>query len=200
MPQARLTTHCSQRLKERMTLLQEELCRILNDDLVVLVGQESGTNRIHKLFYSIYDETFYVAVQDELTGGVITILPPEQSRWRIAPEAYSRAKSLICDSVESATAIIPQSEKPVEANPLPTLLKFTVLMDQGRKIARFKVRDRDHISCLLDLESDPAERMELFEKLLFEKIKCDRDLLFYAAACYQVGCGKSDPLIPYPIN
>jgi len=184
-----------------MSLLQEELCRILNDDLVVLVGQESGTSKIHKLFYSIYDETFYVAVQDELTGGVITILPPEQSRWRIAAEAYKQARALVCDSAESKTATISQSEKPAEANPFSTFLRFIVLMDQGRKIARFKVRDRDYIGCLLDLESDPKERMKLFERMLFEKIGFYGDLGSYVTAYYQVvGSGKSGPQIPYPIS
>lgn len=201
MVQARLTTHCSQRLKERMSLIQEELCRILNDDLVVLVGQESGTHRIHKLFYSIYDKTYYVAVQDEETGGVITILPPEQSRWRIAPDAYSQAKALICGEkkVPAEVALVSQS-KHDGLKPQPSIVKFTVYLKRGRKIVRFKVGDYDILKRLFDFDCDPKERIALIGKLLFENVAHNRDWLINASVYYQLGCSESSSRIPYPID
>ncbi|MFA5020618.1 MAG: hypothetical protein WC517_00975 [Patescibacteria group bacterium] len=96
MAAARLTHHARDQLEARSELSQEELLLILDQDLVVLIGQEPGTTHYHKVFYSRPDGNYFVVIQDNENGDVITILPPDyHNRWKISPETFVAARRLI---------------------------------------------------------------------------------------------------------
>jgi len=96
MAAARLTHHARDQLARRSNLAEGELLLILDQDLVVLIGQEPNTARYHKVFYSRPDNNYLVAIQDNETGDVITILPPDyHNKWEIPPEVFFAAKRLI---------------------------------------------------------------------------------------------------------
>jgi hypothetical protein len=69
----------------------------LDQKLALNTGRTPGFNRNHLLFYSAPDHDFYVAIQDGLTGTVVTVLPlayHANLAWNISPEDCERAKEL----------------------------------------------------------------------------------------------------------
>lgn len=66
------------RLAEKSSLAFLDLAKILDCNMYVNIGREPGFNREHKLFYSIQEASYYVAIQNIHTGGVITVLPPSR--------------------------------------------------------------------------------------------------------------------------
>ncbi len=92
------THHAWSRVLDRLSLTPAELSRILDRDLAVDIGYEEGTRRIHRLFYSVPDQTCFVAIQDEKNGAVITVLPldfHENIAWRVAEAAQEEARRLM---------------------------------------------------------------------------------------------------------
>lgn len=94
---AHFTRHAFERIAERTTLTCEELARILDRKLTINTGSKPGLNKVHLLFYSVCDDDFFVAIQDELTGTVITVLPLDYHAnlaWDIPEEYCAQAKAL----------------------------------------------------------------------------------------------------------
>lgn len=86
IPKARFTRHGHIRVvgsedeERRLELSQEEVAKILDGDLAIPVGTDRG--RIHRAFYSPADDDCFIAVQDRVTGDVVTILPfSHHGRW-----------------------------------------------------------------------------------------------------------------------
>jgi len=89
--------HAFERVTQRTKLSCEEISRILDLKLALNTGRKPGLNRSHLLFYSHEDNDFFVAIQDDLTGTVVTILPLDYHAnlaWSISPEECSKAKEL----------------------------------------------------------------------------------------------------------
>jgi len=92
------TYHAFSRVKDRLSLSLFELANILNYDLAVDIGAESGTNRVHRLFYSCPDNACFVAIQDSKNGVVVTVLPidyHENISWSISQDSQIQAKNLL---------------------------------------------------------------------------------------------------------
>jgi TATA-box binding protein (TBP) (component of TFIID and TFIIIB) len=92
------THHAFSRVLDRLSLSLFELANILNYDLAVDIGTESGTNRIHRLFYSCPDHACFVAIQDSKSGVVVTVLPidyHENISWSISQDSQIQAKNLL---------------------------------------------------------------------------------------------------------
>jgi len=91
----KLTDHASRRLENRTSMSDEEIRRILDGGLYVLLG---GDHRkkfcAHKLFYSISDGSWFTAVQDERNRKVITICPADNNS-EISPEALGQAREIM---------------------------------------------------------------------------------------------------------
>ena len=86
-----LSKHARLRLNERSNLLESQLINMLNTDSFINLGCEIGFYRQHCLLFSIIDGQYYVAVQDENSGKVITFLLLEyhlQLSWKL-DKAYS---------------------------------------------------------------------------------------------------------------
>ena len=69
------TTHASQRVDERLHITTKEIAEILDSGTCTPIGLEHRSKRMHILFYSNDDDECFVAVRDELTKEVVTILP-----------------------------------------------------------------------------------------------------------------------------
>lgn len=89
--------HAFERIAQRTKLRCEEIAHILDRKLALNTGRTPGFNRNHLLFYSVPDDDFYVAIQDGLTGTVVTVLPLNYHAnlaWHISQEDCVRAKEL----------------------------------------------------------------------------------------------------------
>ena len=83
---------------QRTRLSCEDIARILDRGLAVNTGRVPGFNRNHLLFYSAPDDNFFVPIQDELTGTVVTILPldyQETLAWKVSKEDCAKARELV---------------------------------------------------------------------------------------------------------
>lgn len=72
-----LTYHAKERVAERTKMDEDEVLAILGSHQHIVVGIEPFTDKVHKLYYSIVDESHFVAVQNNSTGEVVTVLPIE---------------------------------------------------------------------------------------------------------------------------
>jgi hypothetical protein len=76
----------------------EDVADLLDFDLAVKIGEEKGTDRIHRLFYSHDDRQCFVAIQDDKTKMLITILPVDYYQTiaaRISRSALKKAETLV---------------------------------------------------------------------------------------------------------
>lgn len=80
------TDHALERLSERSKLTPDELRSILDENLTIQLGKEEGTNRSAKLIFSIVDKKFFVVIQDDNSGYVVTLLPIDY--WHNLTEKY----------------------------------------------------------------------------------------------------------------
>ena len=92
--QSKISSHASQRIFERSLLSEEQIREIIDSDRAILVAQEDHGRKIHKLFWSTIDLSWYVAVQDVNNGGVITLLPPNASYFAMDDNALGQARLL----------------------------------------------------------------------------------------------------------
>jgi len=86
--------HALMRIDQRTRLNYFDIAEILDHDLAIDTGTELVFDRKHWLFYSEMDDSCFVAVQDSLTGLVITVLPidyHEVLAWKIKEELYRQA-------------------------------------------------------------------------------------------------------------
>jgi len=91
-----LSKHALRRLTERTTITENKLVDILDLGYVYTIGIEPVFEKIHWLFYSINDDTCFVAIRDEFTGEVVTILPIEYHNniaWKVTDRDIDVAKN-----------------------------------------------------------------------------------------------------------
>ena len=92
-----LSKHAFQRISERVRLSSEEVVLMLDAKITVNTGRKPGFNRDHLLLYSELDNDFFVAIQDCLTGTVVTILPLDYHAnlaWKVTQQQCEVAKKL----------------------------------------------------------------------------------------------------------
>ena len=75
MQPAKLTFHAAQRLNQRCTLRPNQFKTMLDRGATVQLSQQRGGRLVHRLFYSIQDAAWFVAVQDDNDGDILTTLP-----------------------------------------------------------------------------------------------------------------------------
>ena len=95
---ANFSRHAFKRVAQRTSLSCDEIAAILDRGLVVNTGQRPGFNRVHLVFYSYLDNDYFVAIQDVVTGTVITILPldyHETLAWGISAADCERAREIL---------------------------------------------------------------------------------------------------------
>ena len=108
------SSHAAKRIAQRTSMDSIELMSLIDNGACVNIGQHAGSYRRHLLFFSPKDTFFYVAIQDERNGEIITVLPPEYHRnlaWKISTEQCQMAKK----SYESYTEAIEASQSRKDA-------------------------------------------------------------------------------------
>jgi hypothetical protein len=98
MKKAVLTHHAHEKIEERLLMSAETLCELLDEDIVVVTGEETSSNRHHKVFYSPLNKMCFVAIQDHKTGHIITVLPidyHQNKAWVISYDAQRMAKEMM---------------------------------------------------------------------------------------------------------
>ena len=116
----------------------DELTALLDWDLAVKIGEEKRTNRIHRLFYSPDDQQCFVAIQDEKTQTIVTILPVDyyQTLAAVIPQMLmEEAQRLVsCHAnVKSRESVSPAGD-PAVAPSVPGSFKISgTFMNLDRK-------------------------------------------------------------------
>lgn len=127
MSETTFTGHASRRVDERLRLSNEEVKQLLDQDKCVPLGGDGASNRvIHKLFYSEADSYWFVALQDERTGSVVTVLPIDFHRWRISGDALSIARARVCGDVRMVVPLPRYSDEMLVS--FDWKLKFSVVV------------------------------------------------------------------------
>jgi|SRR5690554_107534 len=101
-----LTRHALCRLEERTKIGSDRLRKLLDKGSYINLGVEAVFDRRHCLFYSMPDNECFVAIQDTMTGEVITVLPLDYHEnlsfkidkklyYKIDKEYVRRAKALV---------------------------------------------------------------------------------------------------------
>jgi len=141
----KFTLHAFIRVHDRLRLPPTEIADILDSNRCVPIGRDG--HRVHRLFYSEPDDYYFVAVQDERNGEVVTILPIDyHNRWKVSHEPLERAKQLmvggdsedILKSENAFTAWITEAkekwEKPeaVPQKPKPSVFVFSAIIESER--------------------------------------------------------------------
>jgi len=132
---ANLSHHAFARVTNRLSMSPEILMAVINHDLAINIGQESKSNRVHKLFYSHRDQMCFVAIQDIKTGTIITLLPIDYHNniaWIVSLESQNQAKRLMIQGHNLSVSDVPQVTK--ETPNLALVFKISAKMtdDYGR--------------------------------------------------------------------
>ena len=107
---AHFSRHALKRIKQRTGVNYFSIADILDGRMAVDIGQEPVFGRRHWLFYSEPDDCCFVAIQDSMSGLVITVLPLEYHAnlaWKISLDDCQKAKTLATScagSVASSSA------------------------------------------------------------------------------------------------
>ena len=72
--------HAKYKIVQRTTLPDHVVKNLLDVNACVNLGEDPVFNKKYLLFYSKYDDDFFVAVQDSFIGTVITILPTNHNK------------------------------------------------------------------------------------------------------------------------
>lgn len=112
-----LSSHAVERLRQRTQMTPDEMNHLLDHNGYFKLGSHAGFYRIHLLFYSPKDDNFFVAIQDERMGKVVTILPinyHDKLAWRITPEECEQAKQKFeaYDQARKATPSVKNTQPP----------------------------------------------------------------------------------------
>ena len=84
MNHAALTFHATQRIAQRSSLKAEHVRRMMADGATLVVSIDKAGKFSKHLFYSSLDDAWYVAVQCTQNWGVLTVMPLEYQKCRIA--------------------------------------------------------------------------------------------------------------------
>ena len=87
--------HAFDRVSERLQMSPQEVADLLDQERYVLIGIEDGSSVAHKLIYSVLDNSWFVVIQDDVCGHVITILPAAfEKRMEVSADAIRQARLL----------------------------------------------------------------------------------------------------------
>ena len=86
-----MTYHAKCRLYQRTNITDDVLRKLLDRNAYISLGMETVFDREHCLFYSQPDNECFVAVQDSMTGEVVTVLPLDYHKtlsWKVDKKFY----------------------------------------------------------------------------------------------------------------
>lgn len=151
--------HAFERVNQRTKLKCTEIAWILDRGYFVNTGRKPGCFREHLLFYSIPDDDYFVALRDEVTGSVITILPLQYHAnlaWVISEAQCDQAKKLV-------VSIPPESIQTREEVPPAVVVISCHFIDENGN-------QKSKILCKKD---SAAYKFDLNRVIADEEIFCD---------------------------
>ncbi len=77
LPPALFSKHATERTNERFNVSPEKLTALMKDGLGKRIGASTASNLIHRLLWSPDDNCLLVAIQDVVSGTVLTVLTLE---------------------------------------------------------------------------------------------------------------------------
>jgi len=89
--------HARKRIAQRCKLDERRLIKMLDQGLCVDLGRKPGCDRRHWLFFSIPDQHAFVALRDDTTGTMVTVLPldyHETLAWQVTATQIEQARLL----------------------------------------------------------------------------------------------------------
>ena len=89
--------HAVLRVRQRTKMTTSDILELISTGRVLNMGCKPGIPKRHILFYSAADDSCFVAIQDEVDGTIITVLPIDYHlnlAWDVTPELEQRAKAL----------------------------------------------------------------------------------------------------------
>ena len=95
------TRHARLRIHQRTALAARFIADVLDYNLGVQVGEVFITDKVHKLIFSPQENCYFVAIQNALTGALITLLPLayyERLFWKIGTEQLRLATRKMTDA------------------------------------------------------------------------------------------------------
>jgi hypothetical protein len=90
MRNANLTRHAELRLGERCKLSPEKLKHLVDHGVTIPVALQKGGRHAKRLLYSSPDQAWFIIVQDADDGGILTVMPLDYLKHRIAVTAAQR--------------------------------------------------------------------------------------------------------------
>jgi hypothetical protein len=120
MPATTLTFHAQQRLTQRTRLTAEELIALIDSNMTHIVGCRQQPPHAHHVFFSPKDVNHFVAVQDIVTGEVITVLPldyHENLAWKVGRKNLKRA--ILKSAPDFYAEVYPHAASSKTARPKP---------------------------------------------------------------------------------
>ncbi len=117
------TNHGVDRIEQRTKLAPEQVIEVIRRFAAIDIGDEPGTARKHWLFYSPADNKCFVAIRDEITREIITVLPlnyHDKLAWPIKAGEQKKARKLVARRIADGVLALP----PPPAEPtLPSVEK-----------------------------------------------------------------------------
>lgn len=117
----RYTKHGLSRVSERLSISPAYAASILDADLAVTLGVQPFSNKLARLFFSLLDDRFYVAIQDFATGHVITVLTLsyyENLHGRVIVGDLKKAEKLVVTQLRAYRPTAEQSiQQPSQTKP-----------------------------------------------------------------------------------
>lgn len=79
-PPSLLSNHARERIQERFNISEQDFLDLLNSGIGKKVGRSARTNLVHRLVWSHVDKSVLIAIQDVVSGIVLTVLPVDMYR------------------------------------------------------------------------------------------------------------------------
>jgi hypothetical protein len=79
-PPSLLSNHARERIQERFNISEQEFLGLLNSGVGKKVGRSARTNLVHRLVWSHIDKSVLIAIQEVVSGIVLTVLPVDMYR------------------------------------------------------------------------------------------------------------------------
>lgn len=157
------SSHAAKRIFQRTSINSLELMKLLDNGACVNIGQIAGSSRRHLLFFSPKDKFYYVAIQDEHNGRIITILPPAYHKnlaWKITPEQCQLAEKRY--KQYSKLALVKKSMKKAENN-TPSFYKESKPSTHYRTVTTTKRDYKIWVQALYVSKNLTTKRKTLFK-------------------------------------
>lgn len=159
---AHFSRHALKRISQRTSLDIFKISEILDYGGALDIGTEPVFDRKHWLFYSKRDDNFFIAVQDSLTGLIITVLPleyHERLAWRVLASDLEKAKIKI-SNYRVSDAVIPKN-----LAPKVIILKARYCSSEGyaKNVVLNKIEAENYKGDILKLVSESSFYSEIIK-------------------------------------